>query len=72
SGHLVLVPALLGWEEPDLATSAVLHLGTLAAVVWYYRHDLKSLGGVRTDPHARTILKLLLIGTIPAAIAGLT
>ena len=33
SGHLVLVPAFLGVEQPDLATSAVLHLGTLAAVL---------------------------------------
>ena len=33
SGHLVLVPALLGREGPDLATSAMLHLGTLVAVL---------------------------------------
>ena len=33
SGHLVLVPAVLDREGPDLATSAVLHLGTLAAVL---------------------------------------
>ena len=35
SGHLVLVPALLGRDGPDLATSAVLHLGTLVAVLSY-------------------------------------
>jgi undecaprenyl-diphosphatase len=72
SGHLVLVPALLDMEEPGLATSAVLHLGTLAAVIWYYRSDLRKLTKVRTDPEARTVLTLILIGTIPAAIAGLT
>ena len=33
--HLVLVPALLGQEPPDLATSAMLHLGTLLAVLVY-------------------------------------
>jgi undecaprenyl-diphosphatase len=72
SGHLVLVPALLGIDEPDLATTALLHVGTLTAVVWYYRKDLWSLTRVRTDPEARRILWLLFIGTIPAAIVGLT
>lgn len=71
SGHLVLVPALLGMDEPDLATTAVLHLGTLAAVVWYYRSDLLRLTRLRTDPGARTILLLLVVGTIPAAVIGI-
>jgi undecaprenyl-diphosphatase len=72
SGHLVLIPALLDLDEPDLATSALLHVGTLAAVVWYYRDDLLKLAHVRTDPEARRILLLLVVGTIPAAIVGLT
>ncbi|MDX1690952.1 MAG: undecaprenyl-diphosphate phosphatase [Acidimicrobiia bacterium] len=72
SGHLVLVPALLDMEEPDLATSAVLHLGTLAAVIWYYRGDLVKLLRFRSDPDARRVAWLLAIGTIPAGIAGLT
>jgi undecaprenyl-diphosphatase len=59
-------------DEPDLATSALLHLGTLAAVIWYYRRDLAKLVHVRTDPEARLILLLLAVGTIPAAIIGLT
>lgn len=71
SGHLVLIPALLGMDDPDLATSAVLHLGTLAAVVWYYRADLWSLRKFASDPGARRVLTLLLIGTIPAAIIGI-
>lgn len=68
SGHLVLIPAFLGLEPPDLATSAVLHLGTLVAVVIYYRSDLARLLHFRTDRHARTILWLLIVGTIPAVI----
>ncbi len=72
SGHLVLVPALLGMDEPDLATSALLHLGTLLAVLWYYRSDLLGLLHVRTDPEARIVLTMLAIGTIPAAFIGLT
>jgi len=71
SGHLVLVPALLGMEEPDLATTAILHLGTLAAVIWYYRDDLLGLVHFRTDPDARRIIWLLVLGTVPAALIGL-
>lgn len=68
SGHLVLVPAFLGVDQPDLATSAVLHLGTLAAVVAYYRRDLIGLTRFRQDAAARRVLYLLAIGTIPAVI----
>jgi undecaprenyl-diphosphatase len=68
SGHLVLVPAFLGVEPPDLATSALLHLGTLAAVLAYYRRDLARLARFRRDPESRHVLWLLIIGTIPATI----
>ncbi len=71
SGHLVLVPALLSLDPPDLATSAVLHLGTLAAVVVYFRTDLARLTRFRTDPAARRLGLLLILATIPAAVAGL-
>ena len=70
SGHLVLVPALLGRPGPDLATSAMLHLGTLAAVVAYFRRDLLRI--VRLDPTGRRTGALVLLGTVPAAVAGLT
>lgn len=68
SGHLVLVPAFLGVEPPDLATSALLHLGTLVAVLAYYRRDLVKLLHFRRDAEARHILTLLIIGTIPATV----
>jgi len=69
SGHLVLVPALLGREGPDLATSAMLHLGTLVAVLAYYRTDVA--GMLRFDRPGRRLLTLLVIGTIPAVVLGL-
>jgi undecaprenyl-diphosphatase len=72
SGHLVLVPAIFGFDEPSLAASVMLHLGTLLAVVAYYRRDLLRLLHLRTDPEARRILMLLAVGTIPAAVVGLT
>ncbi len=68
SGHLVLVPAFAGIDPPDLATSAVLHLGTLAAVIAYYRRDLLKLTRFKRDPNARRVLGLLALGTIPAVI----
>jgi undecaprenyl-diphosphatase len=68
SGHLVLVPAFLGVEPPDLATSALLHLGTLVAVLAYYRRDLVKLLHFRRDAEARHVLTLLIIGTIPATV----
>lgn len=68
SGHLVLVPVALGVEPPDLATSALLHLGTLVAVLGYYRRDLVKLIGFRSDPEAQRVLMLLALGTIPAVV----
>jgi undecaprenyl-diphosphatase len=72
SGHLVLIPALVGVDEPDLATTAVLHLGSLSAVLWYYRSDFAGLVTSPFSDHSRRVWLLLIIGTIPAAIAGLT
>ncbi len=71
SGHLVLVPAALDIEAPDLAITAVLHLGTLAAVLAYYRADVVRLLRFRRDPEGRRLLWLVLLGTVPAAAAGL-
>lgn len=70
SGHLVLVPALLGQEPPDLATSAMLHMGTLLAVLIYFRREVVEV--VTFTEKGRRLLLLLLVGTIPAAILGLS
>lgn len=75
SGHLILVPAWLnqlGWEvgEPSRSVQAVLHLGTLVAVCWFYRSDLSRLLRFRTDPHAARMVFLLFGGTIPAVVVG--
>lgn len=73
SGHLVIVPAfldLMGFEvaPPTLAVSAFLHLGTLLAVLVYFRDDLMRVFRARTDPEGRIIIKLVAIGTIPALV----
>ena len=69
SGHLVLVPAVLGLDAPDLATSAVLHLGTLAAVVVYFRREIGEI--LRGTDLGKRLLMLLVIGSVPAVIGGL-
>jgi undecaprenyl-diphosphatase len=69
SGHLVLIPALFDRPGPDLATTAMLHLGTLAAVLAYYRSDIARMA--RFDRTARRLITLIVIGTVPAVILGL-
>ncbi|HEY3120081.1 MAG TPA: undecaprenyl-diphosphate phosphatase [Vicinamibacteria bacterium] len=80
SGHLIVVPWLLGWPLQSLAFDVALHLGTLIAVVAAYGHDWARLigGAVRgarrgtpfAEPEGRLLL-LLVLASIPAAIAGL-
>jgi undecaprenyl-diphosphatase len=78
SGHLVLVPWLLGWPSPSLAFDTMVHWGTMVAVVAYFWRTWRLLlsawlrGLVRwdwRDPLAR-LAWLLVIGTLPAAVIG--
>jgi undecaprenyl-diphosphatase len=78
SGHLVLVPWLLGWESPGLVFDTVVHWGTLVAVLAYFWRDWWSLIGAWVrgllqwdwrDPNAR-LAWLILLGTLPAAVLG--
>jgi undecaprenyl-diphosphatase len=76
SGHLVIVPAMLGWDEPPLSLTIFLHLGTLLALLAYFRKEIVDLTfgvfGRGMDPGAaRRMVGFLAIGTIPAAVAGL-
>ena len=78
SGHLFLVRYLLEWPEPGLAFDVSLHVGTLIAVLWYFRREwieltaaagrLVSQRGART-PEERRVL-FLVLATVPAAAAG--
>ena len=45
SAHLALAPWVLGWQDPGLAFDVALHLGSLAAVAWYFRRDWVQLIG---------------------------
>ncbi len=79
SGHLVLVPALAGWERHGLAFDVALHVGTLLALLFYYRHDLwEMLQAVTVAPPSperdgyRRLIGLLAMATVPVGIVGLT
>lgn len=78
SGHLVLVPWLLGWPIPGLAFDTLVHWGTAVAVIAYFWRDWVAIirgawHGLHTrslnDPDAR-LLFLLILATVPGALAG--
>jgi undecaprenyl-diphosphatase len=68
SGHLILVPHVFGWRDQGLAVDAALHVGTLAALVAYFRGELIALA---TGALSRRLIVLLGLATVPAAVAGL-
>ena len=78
SAHLILVPVLSDWPDQGLAFDVVMHLGTLTAVIWYFRKDVTQL----TLDWSQSCIKkqavgesrlawIVIIGTIPVAVAGL-
>jgi undecaprenyl-diphosphatase len=79
TGHLRIVPAFAGWEDPGAAFTAVTQLGTMAAVLVYFRSDLARIGrawlrslgdrAVRRELDAR-IGWYIVLGTIPIGIFG--
>lgn len=80
TAHLRIVPELFGWKDPGAAYSAVIQLGTVAAVLIYFRRDLVVLGRaffkglLERRPFATTEARLawfVLVGTLPIGLAGL-
>jgi len=84
SAHLILVPWLLGWPEPDparkLTFDLALHLGTSVALLGYFWRDWYVLGRAAvvglTDAKGRAspewmLAWLIVIGCIPAGVAGI-
>ena len=80
SAHLRIVPALLGWEDPGAAFTAVTQLGTMAAVLLYFRADLWRIAvtWLRSlrDPSLRGEIDArmgwyLVLGTVPISVFGL-
>lgn len=77
SAHLILVPRLLGWADQGLAVDVAAHVGTLAAVVYYFRRELSAMlgqwyasGFSARDQQSRYVWYLV-VATVPVAVAGL-
>jgi undecaprenyl-diphosphatase len=79
TAHLKVVPVLLGWGDPGVAYTAVIQLGSIAAVLAYFRRDLAEVirgvaaawrSGRWSDPAARLGVAIA-IGTLPIVLAGM-
>lgn len=74
SGHLVVLQHVLGFHEPLMAFDIMVHLGTLAAVLIYYRKQLAYMvTGLFGDErsHVLRLYSLVIVGTLPAVVIGL-
>jgi len=80
SAHLRLVGEAFGWDDPGAAFTAITQIGTEAAVLLYFRHDIARIIGAwvsslfrserRGDPDAR-MGWLIIVGSIPIVVLGL-
>jgi undecaprenyl-diphosphatase len=78
SAHLILTPAFFGWEDQGVGFDLSVHVGTLLAVVLYFRRDVFGIArdglisiGQRRIVGQGALAWYLVIGTIPAGLAGL-
>lgn len=78
SAHLILPSQLLGWPDQGLAFDVAVHVGTLAAVVWYFRREVTRLTVAwagdtlqRRVGQDSGLAWAVIVGTIPAGLAGL-
>jgi undecaprenyl-diphosphatase len=76
AAHLILLPRLLGWSDQGLEVDVAAHVGSLCAVIYYFRGELKGMlaGAYHSrfklaDPQNR-YLSFLLLATLPIAITG--
>ena len=67
SGHLILVPYVFGWADQGLAFDAAMHLGTLGALLAYFRTELREL---LTGVLAPRLAGLLVAASVPALAVG--
>ncbi|WP_428634442.1 undecaprenyl-diphosphate phosphatase [Sedimenticola sp.] len=78
SAHLILFPKLNGWADQGLAFDVAVHVGTLSAVIWYFRHDITVIlrDGFASLAQRKKVGDSNLfwavgLGTIPVGLAGL-
>ncbi len=72
SGHLILLPFILGWQDQGVALDIALHIGTLLAVCVYFARDLWTMFiGLFTGGNSRKTALLLIVATLPILVLGL-
>jgi len=78
SAHLILVPVLSDWPDQGLAFDVAVHVGTLSAVVWYFRSEVRRMTSdwfhsvkQRQQVGESRLAWAVIWGTIPVAVAGL-
>ncbi|BAQ61177.1 undecaprenyl-diphosphatase [Geminocystis sp. NIES-3708] len=79
TAHLKVIPVALGWGDPGVTFTAIIQLGSILAVLWYFRRDLLDLGSgifkaVKVKNYQAQEFKIglgIIIGTIPIIIFGL-
>lgn len=78
SAHLILPSQLLGWDDQGQAFDVAVHVGTLLAVIYAFRHELRAVVSgwtrsvVQRESSAEARLGwLIILATLPAGIAGL-
>ncbi len=77
AAHLILVAVFTGWTDQGIDFDMIVHAGSLAAVIAYFRHEIAAmtrdwfaaLAGAKTTGDAR-LAWWVIIGTIPAGVAG--
>ncbi|MCD6086483.1 MAG: undecaprenyl-diphosphate phosphatase [Candidatus Hydrothermae bacterium] len=70
SGHLVLAQQFLGVHIPGISLEITLHLATLLAIFVYFNRNLLEIFDFKNQPLKQNLLLLLVVGSIPAGIAG--
>ena len=74
SAHLIFIPNIFGWEQRGLAFDVATHLGTLSAVILYYRYELLKIAQDSIQFKLTNNSKLglyIILATIPVGIAGI-
>ena len=85
SGHLVVIPYIFGWDYQGLNFDIALHFGTVLALITFFWKDWMNIisnailtddpptseaGGQQTTDYSNNLLWIILVASIPAAIAG--
>ncbi|BAQ63320.1 undecaprenyl-diphosphate phosphatase [Geminocystis sp. NIES-3709] len=79
TAHLKVIPLALGWNDPGVSFTAIIQLGSIVAVLWYFRRDLIDLttgilNAIKKKDYQAQDFKIglgIFIGTIPIVVSGL-